>query len=76
MKVPVSFASALEGYLRAMQNKGKCRMGDAHAYAMTLFSATLGFVFLQASFGKVLSPLEQEDFIRSTVQAVAEGIKT
>lgn len=75
MKVPSSYMGVLVPYFTAMQKKGKCREGDPQSFALTLFSSALGFVFLQASFGKELSALEQDTFIRTTAQTLSQGLR-
>lgn len=75
-RVPESFVQALEGYFEAMQHKGKIgRAQSPHALAMTVFSATFGFIFLKASFEDALTPLDQEAFIRASVAVFAKGIQ-
>ena len=75
MKVPSSYMEALTAYFAAMQEKGECKEGDPRAFSLSLFSAALGFVFLQASFGKQLSSLERDTFISTTAETTAEGLK-
>lgn len=75
LMVPQSFVTALQGYFETMQQKSKIQNDDPHTLAMTLFSSTLGFLFLQASFGDGLSPLGQEAYIKATVQTFVEGMR-
>lgn len=74
MQVPVSWMGALEGYFHTMGKRGALHGEDPHALALTLFSTTLGYVFLQASFGKALTPIEEQAFIEASVHAFVEGI--
>ena len=76
MKVPNSFMDALTGYFAAMQQMGKIPVGDPYSFAMTVFSATLGFVFLQASFGTELSTISQEEYIDTSVKMFANGLNS
>ena len=42
---------------------------------MTVFSATFGYTFLNASFGKELTEVDKEAYIKESVQAFVKGIK-
>ena len=74
MKVPQAFLSSFTGYLEKMRQMGKIPEADFDALAMTLFSATFGYVFLRASFGEELSKVEKEAYIRNTVQVFLKGL--
>lgn len=74
MKVPQAFISALTDYLRQMAEKGKIEACDYGSLAMTFFSATFGYTFLSASFEKSLSGIEQETYIKNSVQVFVNGI--
>ena len=75
MKVPQAFLEAFIGYLNQMCEKGKIPRRDFKAFAMTVFSATFGYTFLNASFGRELTEVEKDEYIKSSVQMFAEGIK-
>lgn len=74
MKVPHAFLSSLTKYFQAMEQKGKLPHLDFDCFAMTIFSSTFGFTFLNASFEQGLSKISKESFIRQTVQTFIEGI--
>lgn len=74
MKVPQAFLSSLIEYFNAMEKQGKLPHLDFECLAMTLFSSTFGYTFLNASFENRLSPVEQERFIKQTVKTFIQGI--
>lgn len=74
MKVPQAFLSSLIEYFNAMEKRGKLPHLDFECLAMTLFSSTFGYTFLNASFENRLSPVEQERFIKQTVKTFIQGI--
>lgn len=73
-RIPESFIAALQKYFETMQEKGAIISGDPHTLAVTVFSAAFGFVFLQASFGNELSPISQEEYIKSSVKMFVKGL--
>lgn len=74
MKVPQTFLEAFTDYLNRMCARGKIPRKDFKALAMTVFSATFGYTFLSASFGKELTEVEKDEYIRNSVQMFAKGI--
>ncbi len=74
MKVPQTFLEAFTDYLNQMGARGKIPRKDFKALAMTVFSATFGYTFLSASFGKELTEVEKDEYIRNSVQMFAKGI--
>lgn len=74
MKVPQTFLEAFTDYLNQMCARGKIPRKDFKALAMTVFSATFGYTFLSASFGKELTEVERDEYIRNSVQMFAKGI--
>lgn len=74
MKVPRTFLEALTDYLKKMAELGKIAETDFASMVMTIFSSTFGYTFLKASFGQALSKVEQETFIRNSVELFVEGI--
>ena len=74
MKVPQAFLSALIDYFREMENRGKLPHMDFEGLAMTIFSSTFGYTFLQASFADKLSPVSREQYIKQSVQTFIRGI--
>lgn len=75
MKVPSSYTDALTAYFAAMQQKGRCKEGDPSTFAISLFAAVLGFVFLQASFGERFPLPEETAFIEMTAATIAKGLE-
>lgn len=74
MKVPQAFLEAFTDYLNQMCEKGKISQRDFKALAMTVFSATFGYTFLNASFGKELTEVEKDEYIKNSVQTFVKGI--
>ena len=74
MKVPQTFLEAFTDYLNQMCARGKIPRKDFKALAMTVFSATFGYTFLSASFGKERTEVEKDEYIRNSVQMFAKGI--
>ena len=75
MKVPQAFLGSFTDYLKQMCEKGKIPKRDFGALAMTVFSATFGYTFLNASFGKELTDVEKDEYIKESVQTFIKGIK-
>ena len=74
MKVPQAFLETFTDYLNQMCEKGKIPEKDFKTLALTVFSATLGYTFLNASFGKELTDVEKDEYIKDSVQMFIEGI--
>ncbi len=74
MKVPQVFLTAFTDYLNRMCEMNKIPEKDFHALAMTVFSATFGYTFLNASFGKELTDVEKDIYIKNSVQLFMDGI--
>lgn len=74
MQVPQAFISALTNYFEQMQQRGKLPPCDIAHLAMTIFSSTFGYTFLKASFQDRLMDIEDEDYIRSSVNLFIEGL--
>ena len=60
MKVPQAFLSSFTQYLNKMFDLGKIPKADFDALALTIFSSTFGYAFLNASFGDELSKVEKD----------------
>lgn len=75
MKVPQAFLEAFTDYLKQMCEKGKIPEKDFNTLAMTVFSATFGYTFLNASFGKELTAVEKDEYIKESVRTFVKGIK-
>lgn len=74
MKVPQAFLRTFTDYLNKMCAMGKIPEKDFEALALTLFSATFGYTFLNASFGKELTEIEKDRYINESVQMFVKGI--
>ena len=68
MKVPQAFLSSFTQYLNQMFVLGKIPKADFDALALTVFSSTFGYTFLNASFGNELSKVEKDEYIKSSVR--------
>ena len=75
MKVPESFINALQSYFEIMKQKGKIIEGEPKVLAQTIFSSIFGFVFLQVSFGNMLSLPKQEKYIKESIKIFINGIE-
>lgn len=75
MKVPQAFLAPFTEYLNKMHEMGKIPKADFDALAMTVFSSTFGYTFLSASFGKALSKIEKDEYIKNSVQMFVKGLK-
>lgn len=76
MKVPQAFLSSFTEYLKKMHEMGKIPKADFDALAMTVFSSTFGYTFLSASFENELSKVEQEEYIKNSVQIFVKGLES
>ena len=74
MKVPQAFLMTCTDYLNKMCAMGKIPKKDFQALALTVFSATFGYTFLQASFGKELTDIKKDEYIKESVQMFVKGI--
>lgn len=75
MKVPQAFLSSFTEYLKKMHEMGKISKADFDVLALAIFSSTFGYTFLSASFGKELSEVEKEEYIKNSVQMFIKGLK-
>lgn len=75
MKVPQAFLSSFTQYLNKMFDLGKIPKADFDALALTIFSSTFGYAFLNASFGNELSKVEKDEYIKSSVQMFIKGLE-
>ena len=75
MKVPQAFLMTFTNYLNKMCEMGKIPEKDFKTLALTVFSSTFGYTFLKASFGKELTDVEKEEYIKESVQMFVEGIE-
>ncbi len=74
MKVPQAFLGTFTDYLNKMCVMGKIPKKDFKTLALTVFSATFGYTFLNASFGKELTEMEKDEYIKESVQMFVKGI--
>ena len=74
MKVPQAFVSSLTEYFTKMEELGKIAHFDFESLAMTIFSSTFGFTFLNASFDQKLAKTSREEFIKCSVRIFVNGI--
>lgn len=74
MKVPQAFLMTFTDYLNKMCEMGKIPEKDFKVLALTVFSATFGYTFLNASFGKELTDIEKDEYIKESIQMFIEGI--
>jgi len=74
MKVPHVFVSSLIEYFQNMEQRGKLPHLDFECLAMTIFSNTFGFTFLNASFDKKLTSISKSEYIKKTVAIFIQGI--
>lgn len=75
-KVPEVFISSLVNYFKEMEQRGKIASLDFQCLAMTIFSSTFGFTFLDASFNKRILEINKEEYIRKSVEVFINGIET
>lgn len=75
MKVPQAFLSTLTEYFQEMERRGKLPHMDFECLALTIFSSTFGYTFLNTSFGDQLFSVSREQYIRQSVQTFIQGIK-
>lgn len=73
-EVPNAFLSSLIRYLKEMAEMGKVPEQDYDCLAMTVFSCTFGFTFLNASFGTELVNIKKDEYIKQTVETLISGI--
>lgn len=74
MQIPQTFLSSLIDYFEKMAEKGKLPDLDFECLAMTIFSSTFGYTFLRASFNDKLTPIEQDEYIKRSVELFCKGI--
>ena len=75
MKVPQAFLETFTDYLEQMGEKGKIPKRDFKTLAMTVFSAAFGYTFLNASFGKELTDVEKDAYIKESVRMFIKGLE-
>ncbi len=74
LKVPQVFKKVLEQYFQEMYHAGKIHDPEYENLAMMFLSMNFGFVFLNASFGKRLTKLKREEYIKSSIRVFLNGI--
>ena len=58
-----------------MKQKGKILEYDPKELAQTICSSIFGFVFLQVSFGNMLSLPKQEKYVKESIKIFVNGIE-
>ncbi len=74
MEIPNTFMIAMIHYLKDMNKKGVIKSTDYEGIALQFLAMLFGYVFFNASFGKKLSAIEQEEYIKSSVNRFVCGI--
>lgn len=74
MKVPQAFISSLTEYFQKMEEMGKIAHFDFERLAVTIFSSTFGYTFLNASFDDNLTKINRDEFIKYSVKIFVNGI--
>lgn len=74
MKIPHSFIASLVTYFEKMHEQGKIAPLNFECLAMTIFSSTFGYTFLKASFKEKLTKVNQEEFVKNSVEVFVNGI--
>lgn len=74
IKIPQIFLSSLIDYFKKMEAMGKLPVFDFECVALTVFSATFGYTFLDASFHQNLSQINKQEFIKRTAATLIDGI--
>lgn len=74
-KIPMAFLQSLVLYFEKMHALGKIGEYDFQSLALTIFSATFGYIFLKASFGEALSTVTQNEYIENSVALFIKGIQ-
>lgn len=75
LQIPQICRNVLRTYFEEMSEKRMIRSRDYEGMAMQFLAMNFGFVFFKASFGDQLTALEQEDYIRGSVERFASGIR-
>ena len=76
MKVPQAFLSSFTQYLNKMFDLGKIPKADFDALALTVFSSTFGYAFLNASLAMNYRKVEKDEYIKKQCANVHKGIGT
>ena len=74
LRAPQLYEETKQLIMNKMCEMGKIPEKDFKALALTVFSATFGYTFLNASFGKELTDVEKDVYIKESVQMFVEGI--
>ncbi|MGN1031768.1 MAG: TetR/AcrR family transcriptional regulator [Butyricicoccaceae bacterium] len=74
MRIPETFKRNTKQYFDEMYRRGKLKSPDSEQLAMMLLSLNFGFVFLKASFGDKLTPLDSEAYLENTIQTFLSGV--
>ncbi|GCF93195.1 hypothetical protein NRIC_10860 [Enterococcus florum] len=74
-KIPTAYTAFLESYLSKMKEKGGNDTSDPKETAQVIFSAMVGFAFLQAFSTNEQFAREKKRFIAQTARLFAAGLK-
>lgn len=74
IKIPSVFLSFLIEYFNKMKESGKISNLDSELLAMTIFSSTFGYTFLNSSFSQNLTKISKEEFVKKSVKMFVNGI--
>lgn len=75
MAVPQTFKDGVADYFREMNREGILRRDDFDILSMMFLSLNFGFIFLKASFGDRLTPLDEETYIQGMIHSFVNGIQ-
>lgn len=74
MAVPQTFKEGVADYFREMNRAGLLKHDDFETMSMMFLSLNFGFIFLKASFGDSLTPLNEEAYIQGMIHSFVNGI--
>lgn len=74
LKVPLTFKKVLVDYFNELEKMEKLTYGNTEHLAMMFLSLNFGFVFLNSTFGKSLSKIEQIEYIKNNIKIFCYGL--
>lgn len=74
LKVPLTFKKVLVDYFNELEKMEKLTYGNTEHLAMMFLSLNFGFVFLNSTFGKSLSKIEQIEYIKNSIKIFCYGL--
>lgn len=75
MRIPETFAAALQEYLKQMYERGKIKEANFECLAIMFLSINFGFIFFKASFEDRLTSIRNEEYIEQCVTSFVSGIE-